>query len=195
MFMSYSCDGEMPGSGWGYVRGILTLDIDKAESKVKGAWMAGVASGTVTLVFTLVAMKKNVWDFTISNLGDVLLIYTAAFGIYRKNRACAILMLVYFLVAKVLIWMRLAMITDLPEVVWVGYLLFSALFFYFFFEGLRGTFAWHRLEREAKAKRAASRILRKAAPPREETTCAAVGWPTAEEEGDTKAETAHWWKL
>ncbi len=194
--MSRSYDDEMPGSGWGYVKGILTLDIDKAESKVKGAWMAGVASGTVTLVFTLVAMKKNVWDFTISNLGDVLLIYTAAFGIYRKNRACAILLLVYFITAKVLIWMRLVMITDLPKAVWVGYLLFASLFFYFFFEGVRGTFVWHRLEREAKVKRAASRKLRKAVPlPREETTCVAVGRPSAEKEGDTKAETDHWWKL
>ena len=183
----------MSGSGWGRVKDILTLDIDKAESKVKGAWMAGVASGTVTLVFTLVAMKSNVWDFTVSNLGDVLLIYTAAFGISRKNRACAILMVVYFLVAKVLIWMRLAMITDLPKAVWVGYLLFAALFFYFFFEGIRGTFAWHRLEREAKAKRATSRRLRKAAPSREETTCAAVVGPAEEEEA--QAETSHWWKL
>jgi len=189
--MSRLAGGKALSKAWGYVKGILALDIDKAESKIKGAWMAGVASGTVTLVFTIVAMKRNVWDFTISNMGDVLLIFTLTFGIYRRNRACAIFMLVYFLVAKVLIWMRLAAITDLPKGVWVGYLLFTMLFCYFFFEGIRGTFAWHRLEREAKAERA-SRKLRKAAPLREEMTCAAVA---GQEEADAEAETTHWWKL
>lgn len=177
----------------GYVKSILAVDIDRAEGKIKGAWMAGVASGSVTLVFTLVAMKRNVWGFTISNLGDVLLVFTLAFGIYMRNRVCAILMLVYFLVAKVFIWMRLDLITDLPKGVWVGYLLFTMLFCYFFFEGIRGTFAYHRLEREAESKGAKVTVLkdlRKA--PREEGTCAAA---VEQEQEDTKAERAYWWKL
>lgn len=193
--MSLLAGSKVLSRAWGYVKGILAVDIDRAESKIKGAWMAGVASGTVTLVFTIVAMRRNVWGFTISNMGDVLLVFTLAFGIYRRNRACAIFMVVYFLVAKVLIWMRLAQMTDIPKTVWVGYLLFTMLFCYFFFEGIRGTFAWHRLEREAEAKRAASRRLRKTALPRGEMTCAAVGWPTAEKEGDTEGHTTHWWKL
>lgn len=179
----------------GLVKSILAVDIYRAESKIKGAWMAGVASGSVTLVFTLVAIKTNVWGFTISNLGDVLLIFTLAFGIYVRNRVCAILMLVYFLVAKVFIWMRLALITDLPKGVWVGYLLFTMLFCYFFVEGIRGTFAYQRFEREAKSKRdkgTAFKELRKAKAAKEEMSC--IGAATQEQE-DTKADRAYWWKL
>jgi len=176
-----------------FVKNILAVDIDRAEAKIKGAWMAGVASGSVTLVFTLIAMKRNVWGFTISNMGDVLLVFTLAFGIYMRNRVCAILMLVYFLVAKVFIWMRLDLITDLPKGVWVGYLLFTMLFCYFFIEGVRGTFVYHRFERGAESKRAKVTVLkdlRKA--PREERTCAAS---VGQEQEDTKAERAYWWKL
>jgi len=179
----------------GYVKSILAVDIEKAGGKIKGAWMVGVASGSVTLVFTLVAMKRNVWGFTISNLGDVLLVFTLAFGIYMRNRVCAILMLVYFLVAKVFIWMRLALITDLPKGVWVGYLLFTMLFCYFFFEGIRGTFAYHRLEREAKSrggKGKAFKELRKAKAAQGEISCVGA---VAQQEEDTKAKRAYWWKL
>ncbi|MHC4159788.1 MAG: hypothetical protein ACYSSO_12000 [Planctomycetota bacterium] len=177
----------------GLVKSILAVDIYRAEAKIKGAWMAGVASGSVTLVFTLIAMKTNVWGFTISNLGDVLLVFTLAFGIYIRNRACAILMLVYFLVAKVLIWMRLDLISDLPKAVWVGYLLFTMLFCYFFVEGIRGTFAYHRLERQAKSKRGKGTVfkeLRKGKAPQEEISCVGA---VAQEEEDTGA--SDWWKL
>lgn len=114
--------------------------------RIRNAWVAGCISGGLTLVVVLVAMSgADLPGIDAWMLIDVALIFGLTFGIYRKSRTCAVIMLVYYLASKILIMVE----TGKP-----GGLFMSALFAYFFWQGVSGTFAYHRFLREASSSAA-----------------------------------------
>ena len=113
------------------------MDQEQAEKAIKTAWGAGIISGVLTLIVTLVAMAGyNFMGFSALNLLDVAVIAGLTFGIYRKSRTCAIIMLVYFIGSKLLIWTETKSVSGLPM---------ALIFCWFFYQGILGTFAWHGL--------------------------------------------------
>jgi hypothetical protein len=104
--------------------------------KIKNAWVVGIVSGCMTLVATLIAMYGmsllglNAW-----NLLDAALIFGLAFGIYKKSRSCAVLMLIYFVASKIII------IADTGK---FSSAFFSIIFIYFYVQGVIGTFTYHK---------------------------------------------------
>jgi hypothetical protein len=112
--------------------------------KIKGAWVAGIISGCMTLLVTLLAVAgvpilgADAWYFI-----DVVFLFGLTFGIYRKSRTCAVVMLVYFVVSKIITMME----TGKPS----G-LLMGLLFAYFYFQGVVGTFAYHRFLKAQRAQ-------------------------------------------
>src|SRR3546814_18215970 len=74
---------------------------DEILKKIKLGWVAALFSAGVTLAVTLLAMSgTEMLGFSAWELFDVALILGLAFGIYKKSRTCAVLMLAYFIVAK-----------------------------------------------------------------------------------------------
>lgn len=113
------------------------------EKPIRNAWIAGTISGVLTLLVTLIcAAGVDIpgLDFDLWNLFDVLLIFGLTFGIARKNRVCAILMFVYFVGSKLLMWKESGGVSGLPVAV---------IFGYYFFQGILGTFAYHRTHETA----------------------------------------------
>jgi serine/threonine-protein kinase len=110
----------------------------KWKKSIRNACIAGTISGVLTLLVTLISASGvdiPGLDFDLWNLFDVLLIFGLTFGIYKKNRVCAALMLVYFVGSKVLMWQESGSVSGLSV---------AALFGYFFLQGILGTFAYHR---------------------------------------------------
>jgi serine/threonine-protein kinase len=111
------------------------MDLKEAEDAIKKAWSAGLISGIITLIVTGVAMAG--YDFmgiTAWNLVDVVFIFGLTFGIYRKSRTCAVIMLVYFVGSKFYMWIDQRTVAGLP---------LALVFGYFFIQGVRGAFAYH----------------------------------------------------
>lgn len=110
------------------------------KKSIRGACIAGAISGCVTLAFTLLAISGttligfSAWEFF-----DVALIFGLTFGIYKKSRVCAVLMLVYFIAAKLYLFTQAGTPSGLP---------LALLFGYFFAKGVYGTFRYHRLLQE-----------------------------------------------
>jgi serine/threonine-protein kinase len=110
---------------------------EEVLKKIKNAWVAGAVSSVVTLVMTLRAIAGNsvggadVWWLT-----DVALIAGLTFGIYRKSRACAVLMFVYFLISKGVQFAG----GNIP----VFGVLLAIFFLVFYFQGIQGTFAYRK---------------------------------------------------
>ena len=119
------------------------LAINDARRKIKTAWVAGIVSGVITLAVTLLSMSGtrlfgfNAWSFL-----DVVLIFGLTFGIYRKSRVCAVVMLVYFVLSKIYLW------TITPS--FIG-LLVSLIFLFCYVQGVIGTFRYHRLVATGRA--------------------------------------------
>jgi hypothetical protein len=117
------------------------MNLQEANKRIKEAWIAGVISGTLTLIMIGVAMfGMNIFNLNIRSLVDVFLIYGLSFGIYRKSRTCAILMLVYFVISKGLMYI------ENPRMIGSG-LIVAIGFGYCFYRGITGTFAYHKAKK------------------------------------------------
>lgn len=114
------------------------LDIpDDVLKKIKGAWVAAVISGCMTLLITLVALSgKSMLGFDAWNSIDVVLIFGMAYGIYRKSRTCAVLMFGYFAISKIMLFTQTGQASGA---------VFGLIFLYFYGRGVVGTFQYHKL--------------------------------------------------
>jgi hypothetical protein len=78
-------------------------------------------------------------------LYDVIIILLLAFGIYKKSRVCAIVMLIYFILGKIIQFSEYASYgIDTPP---SNYLV-AVVFIYFYFQAVRGTIAFHKINKK-----------------------------------------------
>lgn len=116
----------------------------QAEACIRKAWIAGAVSAFLTLCASLLPLIGiSVAGFNLWNLADVVLIAGLAFGISRRSRVCALVMLVYILALIIMIFARTSYYASAAV---------EAVFVYFYVGGVRATFAWHRLARAGGAQ-------------------------------------------
>jgi hypothetical protein len=120
-------------------RNTPTYLLKEAEAQIKLAWQAGIISGTITLIFVLLSLAG--YDFTglinASALIDVCLMFGLSFGIYKKSRIAAVLMLVYFAFNQAWIIIEIKKIPGL----------ISWIFLILFLRGVQGTFTYQKLSK------------------------------------------------
>lgn len=104
-------------------------ELEEANQQIKTAWIAGIVSTVFTLMTALALPILFNWISTLVSAG-------LTFGIYKKNQLCAILMLAYFSLIK-LIQLRSGV-----NVIVIG---LGALFIYCFIQGVRGISAYNQL--------------------------------------------------
>jgi serine/threonine-protein kinase len=113
---------------------------EKILGMIKNAWIAALVSAGITFLLVLAAIfGKPILGISAWELIDVALILGLAFGIYKKSRACAVIMLVYFIFAKIFLTVSTGTITGLPM---------ALVFIYFYWQGVAGTFAYHKWKKE-----------------------------------------------
>ncbi len=118
------------------------MNISGARRHILDAVTTGVISGVMTLILTLGSIVGiKVLGFSVWNLIDVALVFGFTYGIYKNSRICAVLMLIYFTVNQIFFAVT---ISKPPSFL-------SCMFIYFFFQGTRATFAYHRLLQEKSA--------------------------------------------
>lgn len=129
---------ELESSKVETIKSEKNLSIDTVLMDVKNAWVAGVVSGVLTLSITLYAMSGNkILSFNAFNLIGVALTFGLAFGIYKKNRGCALVMFIYFLLSKYMLLIESGSSSSIP---------LSLVFIYYFFRGVLRTFNYHKLK-------------------------------------------------
>ncbi|MGJ7500997.1 hypothetical protein ACSFBF_11610 [Variovorax sp. ZT5P49] len=110
---------------------------DAILKKIRSAWIAGLISAAVTVIFVLIAiLGTSMLGIGAYQLIDVALILGFTFGIYKKSRICAVLMLAYF------VWAKIVLIQQ-GHANGIG-LFMAVVFFYFYLQGVIGTFAYHK---------------------------------------------------
>jgi hypothetical protein len=114
--------------------------VDQAIArKIRNAWVAGLISASITLVFALVAVLAGIsiagidaWAF-----GDFAVVLALTYGVYRKSRVCAILLFGFFVLNKVVMWGMAGNVSGLP---------LALVFMWFYGQGIVGTFQYHKLQ-------------------------------------------------
>ncbi len=111
-------------------------DSEATEKAIRQAWQLGTFIGFVTLAFVIAALwGYPVLSHTAWDLLDVAFIFLLSFGVYKKNRTAALLLFFYFIISKILMTIETGKYTGLGA---------AAIFGYFLFNGVRGTFAYHK---------------------------------------------------
>lgn len=119
----------------------LAIEVpEKILNMIKGAWIAALVSAGITFVITLLAIFGTpLLGFSGWELIDVAFVLGMAFGIYKKSRTCAVLMFIYFIISKVLLTISTGAILGLP---------IALAFLFLYWQGVAGTFAYHKLKKE-----------------------------------------------
>lgn len=107
------------------------------ERSIKNAWQAASLSAVLTLIFAIYPWFDGLRGLaSFYNLPYVLISSGLAYGIYRRSRVCAILMLLVFIATKVS--------AQGPQ---TNGTIMMTMFLLFFSSGVAGTFLYHRYQR------------------------------------------------
>jgi hypothetical protein len=116
----------------------------KYEKKIRRGWISGIVVGCITILAIIISLNSpenstirenfNEWNFI-----DVVIVFVLSFGIYKKNKTAAILLLVYFLLPKVI---------DFIETGDAKVLTGGSIFVYFFVEAIRGISEYQKIKKE-----------------------------------------------
>lgn len=108
------------------------MDKDEANNAIKSAWIAGIIAGVIILVVSLIPNSP----FGLGGLIEVFIYFSLTFGVYKKNRACAVIFFIYFVSFKIFQLIALGDWKPGPLALVISI---------FLFQGIRGTFAYHRI--------------------------------------------------
>ena len=116
------------------------MSIEESRRHVRNACVAGLVSAGVTLVLSV----GGLFGFTLWELVDAVLIVGLTYGIWKFSRICAVVMLAYFVIGRVMLWAQ----TGMPRS--IG-LLVALVFIYFYGQAVRATFGYHKTRRSSTA--------------------------------------------
>ena len=135
-----------------------TVNVDQVEPElrvpdniarmIKSGWVAGLVSIGVTSILILYSLfGTSILGINAWALIDVGLMAGLTYGVYRKSRTCAVLLLAFFVLSKVMMWVQ----EGSPR----GWIL-ALIFAWYFFQGASGTFLYHRWKRDTQGPPATS---------------------------------------
>lgn len=116
------------------------VDLEQANASIRIAWKMSLVSILITVMLTLVyASGGSMGQVDWWNWVDLVLMLALTYGVYKKHRASAVTLFVYYVVGKIYVWIFYGVFLGIP---------IAAVFAYFFFRGIQGVFAYHRLNSE-----------------------------------------------
>ena len=123
------------------------MEISEALKNIKYGYIAALVSAGITVLLNFLqfdAGDVNLFSDPVV-LYDVIIILLLAFGIYKKSRVCAIAMIIYFILGKLFQFQEYASYgIDTPPSTY----LVAVVFIYFYFQAVRGTIAFHKINKK-----------------------------------------------
>lgn len=122
---------------------LLFKEFDKelAINATQNGAIAAFISGGITLLIVLISILTDAsgtlgyWNNPLY-LVDVVLIVLLGVGLLAKSRACAVAILIYFIVSKIIIFIEIGRPTGL---------LVGLVFLYYYISAVKGAFVYHKL--------------------------------------------------
>ncbi len=118
------------------------MNLEEAKTAIRIAWKMSLISVGVTVSLTFIYATGGTlamvdwWNWV-----DIVLMLALTYGLYKKHRASAVTLFVYYVVGKIYVWIFFGVFIGIP---------IAAIFAYFFFRGIQGVFAYHRLLNDAE---------------------------------------------
>jgi len=114
----------------------------KAKRQIAGASIAGVMTGVLSVITLFTGISHEWMDWM--NVAHIAILLCLTFGVFKKNRACAILLFCYWIINS--LYNQIAMTgAQLNTAFLAGFLGASLLWGFFFYLGILGTFTYHKI--------------------------------------------------
>tara|TARA_B100001059_G_C17427702_1_gene376428 strand:- start:162 stop:539 length:378 start_codon:yes stop_codon:yes gene_type:complete len=119
------------------------MNTEASLSHIRNGYIVALISVGITIVayfFQIDANDINLFSDP-SIFIDVIIGLILAFGIYKRSRVCAVIMLIYFIVGKIIYYNEMTYYginLDIQTIV------VALVFIYFYAQAVRGTFAFHK---------------------------------------------------
>ena len=119
------------------------MDREQAIKATRNGAIAGCVSGFFGLILVTVAVfwdssgRLALWSDPV-NYFDVFLIFVFAFGVFKKSRIAAVMLLVYFVFSRVVIGLETGALTGIG---------LALVFVFFYVKAIKGAFVFHKIER------------------------------------------------
>ena len=122
----------------------LTMNMKSAYSAIYGAWMTGFVIGAITLIQTgvVIFFSGGERKETVLAFASVAILFALSYGVWRRNKICAVLLAVYFVLqvgGMAVSWIQSR---TAPAGVLLYFIAMSLCL-----NGARGVFAHHRFTR------------------------------------------------
>lgn len=120
------------------------MNMDEANKAIRNGMIAAAISGGWTLLFIAIANYTQFSNQTLElisdpfNLLDVIVVFICIYGLHKKSRTAAIVLLSVFALGKVVMWLELQSVSSIG---------LSLVFIYFYAKAIQGTFAFHKLRK------------------------------------------------
>ena len=128
------------------------MNIEQSLKHIRNGWIIALIAGFITLIFNYVSISQNFKTSDIFGfyndtfiIFDILLVFSMAFGIYKKSRICAAIMLLHYLLSKLVMINYGINFFDLSGII-------SLVFIYFYVQAVRGTITYHKLIKNNEKK-------------------------------------------
>ena len=119
------------------------MNTEASLNHIRNGYIAALISVGITIAAYLLQIDAN--DINLfsdpSIFIDVIIGLILAFGIYKRSRVCAVIMLIYFIVGKIIYYNEMTYYginLDIQTIV------VALVFIYFYAQAVRGTFAFHK---------------------------------------------------
>ncbi|MBT6228228.1 MAG: hypothetical protein HOI47_16405 [Candidatus Scalindua sp.] len=131
------------------------MDLKKAERKIRNTLIMNCII-SVILVVALIVLYSSGEDLEMVYIyiGCVFIICGLTFGVYKRSRICISTIFIYLLLVAANRLYNVRQLALGGENQWadksVLYIIFYIALLYFTFEGMRGTFAYHKLKKQER---------------------------------------------
>src|SRR5262245_45339467 len=121
------------------------MNLKSAESAINGAWLTGFVIGALTLIQTGVLVffsGGGQLKVTVAAFVSVIILFALSYGVWRKNKICAVLLAVYFVLQVAGMAVSWIQGRTAPAGVLLYFIAMSLCL-----NGARGVFVYHRFSR------------------------------------------------
>ena len=128
------------------------MNIEQSLKHIKNGWIVALIAGLITLAFNYFSMSQNTTTDDIFGfyndpfiLFDIVLVFSMAFGVYKKSRTCAVILLIHYLLSKLVMINYGINFFDISGII-------SLVFIYFYVQAVRGTITYQKLTKNNEKK-------------------------------------------
>lgn len=109
--------------------------------KIKRCWIVGIVASMATVLGLIGTMMGRFTTFAFDEwaLIDIAIMLALSFGVFKKSRTCAILMVAFYVYGRYALLAEGFPLSGMP---------LALVFMWFFIQGVVGTFQFHRWKRE-----------------------------------------------